>query len=113
MENEQVLLDHPWTEWVATVNAGDVERYLARLTVDVSWIPPGQVALNGRKAFEAWGRPFFSRFTYDFSLDGVSARVAGTWAVERGSFPQRHNLRVRRHSGTHRVRRPVMEARSR
>ena len=73
-------------QWVAAVNARDVDRYLELLTEDVVWFPPGQAALHGRGAFKAWVEPFFERFSYEFDLLAPTLRLAGDWAVERGGF---------------------------
>lgn len=68
------------------VNARDVDGYVELLTEDVVWLPPGQPALSGRRAFETWVRPFFERFSYAFTLTEPDVRLAGDWAVERGAF---------------------------
>lgn len=72
--------------WVAAVRARDVEGYAALLTPDVVWFPPGQAALSGRLAFQAWVQPFFERFAYDFHLEDVRCQLAGSFARERGQF---------------------------
>jgi uncharacterized protein (TIGR02246 family) len=72
--------------WVAAVCARDIERYVALLTPDIVWFPPGADAISGRDDFRAWVGPFFERFAYDFSLGGVTCRVAGSHARELGEF---------------------------
>lgn len=73
-------------EWIAAVNARHLERYAAVFAEDGVWIPPGQPAVRGRAAFREWVRPFFERYAYDFSIAEAVVRVAGEWAVERGTF---------------------------
>jgi uncharacterized protein (TIGR02246 family) len=72
--------------WTAAVNARDVQSYLELLAEDLVWIPPGQQAIHGRDAFASWVEPFFRQFEYDFALTAEQVRVAGDWAVERGTF---------------------------
>ena len=92
-------------EWVHVVNSGDVDRYTKLLTRDAVWIPPGQPAVEGRKAIRDWLAPLFEEYSYDFALKGSRVQVAGDWAVERGAF--RSSLQRRRggaaeqHTGTY------------
>lgn len=79
-------IEHQRKQWIAAVNARDVDRYLEVLTEDIVWLPPGQPALSGRGAFESWVRPFFERFIYEFALLEPDVQIAGDWAVERGTF---------------------------
>ena len=86
MPSDLQAIAHQRQQWTAAVNARDVDRYLELLTEDVVWLPPGQSALSGRRAFEAWVRPFFERFSYEFTITEPAVRLAGDWAVERGAF---------------------------
>ncbi len=76
-------------DWVAIVNAGDVDRYLSLLTEDCVWIPPGLSAITGKSAIGEWLKPFFNQFTYTFSITDIHLRIAGDWAVERAVFESR------------------------
>jgi uncharacterized protein (TIGR02246 family) len=89
MPDDLQAITHQRREWIAAVNARDVDRYVDLLAEDVVWLPPGQPALRGRSAFAAWVRPFFERFSYEFDLVGPTVRLAGDWAVERGGFTTR------------------------
>jgi uncharacterized protein (TIGR02246 family) len=92
-------------EWVHVVNAGDVDRYAALLTRDAVWIPPGQPAVEGRKAIREWLEPLFREYRYDFALKGSRVQMAGDWAVERGVFDSSLQRRVggepQRQTGTY------------
>lgn len=91
--------------WVHVVNSGDVERYAKMLTRDAVWIPPGQPALEGRKAIRAWLEPLFDEYRYSFRLKGSRVQVAGDWAVERGAFDSRLERKTggdpQQHTGTY------------
>lgn len=86
MPGDLQAIEHQRNQWIAAVNAHDVDRYLELLTEDIVWLPPGQPALSGREAFESWVRPFFERFRYEFALIEPEVQMAGDWAVERGTF---------------------------
>lgn len=73
-------------EWIAIVNAGDVNRYLSLLTEDCVWLPPGLPALTAKPAIGAWLKPFFDRFRYEFSITDIGLRIAGDWAIECALF---------------------------
>ena len=74
------------TEWVSIVNSRDLAAYVELVSQDVLWLPPGQPPIEGRKAFEAWLRPFFERFEYEFRLEDPSIQFSGDWVVETGAF---------------------------
>jgi uncharacterized protein (TIGR02246 family) len=82
-------LDARRGEWIARVNAGDLDGYTAMMADDVIWIPPGQAALDGRDNVRAWLAPMFEEFAYELTVTGVEVRVTGDWAVERGVFTSR------------------------
>jgi len=86
MDDDANAIKRRRQQWVAAVNAGDVNRYLDLLAEDVVWLPPGQPAVSGRDAFAAWVDPFFQRYHYEFVLKAPKVTVAGDWAVERGAF---------------------------
>lgn len=87
--------------WIAAVNARDVDQYVSLLTTDVVWFPPGQPALHGREEFEAWVRPFFERFRYEFSIPESVVRTAGDWAIDRGQFQSRMTAQTKESAGKH------------
>lgn len=72
--------------WVRAVNERNVDAYLDVLAPDIVWLPPGQGAIEGHKAFTAWVGPFFESYEYDFALEGATVTMSGDFAVERGRF---------------------------
>lgn len=87
--SRELELDARRDEWIARVNAGDLDGYTAIMADDVVWIPPGQAALDGRDSVRAWLNPTFQAFAYELTVTGVEVRVTGDWAVERGVFTSR------------------------
>lgn len=72
--------------WIEAVNTRDVDRHLELVTEDVVWLPPGRPAAGGKAGLAALLRPVFERFDLRFEIIGSVVRMAGDWAVERGSF---------------------------
>lgn len=72
--------------WIATVNAGDADRYAALVTEDVVWIPPSGEPLHGREGFRAWLEPFIDSFSYELELTPSAEHESGRWAWETGAF---------------------------
>lgn len=107
MTDELQAIEQQRQRWIAAVNARNVDQYVTLLTEDVVWFPPGRPALQGRRAFEVWVRPFFKGFTYEFSILEPVVRTAGHWAIERGIFQSSmtsHTDEVaREHSGRYLV----------
>jgi len=107
MPSDLEAIEHRRKQWSAAVNERDVDGYLELLTEDIVWLPPGQPALSGKEAFESWVRPFFERFSYEFVIGEAEVRMAGDWAVERGTFQTKMRSlddgQVGRHGGTYLV----------
>ena len=87
--NDIEAIDRRREEWMAVVNAGDVERYMSLFADEIVWFPPEMQAISGREAVRVWLQPFFDRFDYQFTLSALSNRLAGNWAIERGTFTSR------------------------
>lgn len=86
MQEARKHLQQRRDEWVQLVNAGDLESYVALFSEDGVWLPPGQTAVVGRQAIREWLIPFFKQFDYNFSIQDEQTRIAGDWAIERGTF---------------------------
>ncbi|TFG65014.1 MAG: DUF4440 domain-containing protein [Gemmatimonadales bacterium] len=72
--------------WIDFTTAGDVAGCVALLTEDAVWFPPGMAALSGREPVREWMAPFFEMYDYDFSVLNPLLRLAGNWALDRGTF---------------------------
>lgn len=101
MSGDLEAIEQQRKQWIAAVNARDVDRYLELLTEDIVWFPPRQPALSGRGAFRSWVQPFFERFYYEFDLTNPVVQLAGDWAVERGNFQTRMRSMDDGQSGQH------------
>jgi aspartate racemase len=76
-------------EWIAAVNATDIDAYARLVTEDLVWLPPHGDPVVGRPAFRAWLEPFFEAYAYDFTIDGVEALETTGWIAETGEFVSR------------------------
>lgn len=75
--------------WIAAINDGSATDFVDILTDDAVWLPPGHDAIRGKEKIRTWLEEPFATFDYDYSVSGVSVRVAGDWAVEKASFSTR------------------------
>ncbi len=87
--------------WIAAINAGDPDGFVAVLTDDAVWLPWGQPAIQGKERIRAWLAVPFAQFTYDYAVSDVRVRVAGDWAVERARFRTRAQTRNGGEAPTH------------
>ena len=99
--NDQSGIDASRQEWIGATNAADPERCVATMDTDIVWFPPGMEPLEGRQAVHEWMVPFFQRFEYDFSVADVQLRLAGEWAVERGTYTSRLTSREDAKTSSH------------
>jgi len=86
MKTELEAISKQRAAWVAAINDGSVDRFVAVLTDDAVWLPYGRAAINGKERVREWLGPAFAAFDYRYSVSDVRVRVAGDWAVERASF---------------------------
>jgi ketosteroid isomerase-like protein len=74
-------------DYVAACNAGDAAGYMATLTSDAVFCPPGQPPVQGRDAIGAWVKEgFFDVFDIKFEADFERVIVAGSEVLAPGSF---------------------------
>ena len=101
MVDETEAIKQSRLKWVAAVNTGEIADYLALLTEDVVWFPPGQPAFSGKEAFVDWVKPFMQAYDYTFEIREPQVTIAGQWAIERGTFQSIMTSRSDGRSGVH------------
>lgn len=84
LELKQIRLQRQ--AWLDAVNKNDLKGMEAIFTEDAVWIPFGMPALNGKDAISDWMKPFFETYDYEFSINDMTIKGAGNWAVEHASF---------------------------
>ncbi len=87
--------------WIAAINAGDPDGFVAVLADDAVWLPWGQPAVSGKERIHDWLAAPFAEFTYDYCVTDIRVRIAGEWAVERARFRTRAEKRGGGEAPTH------------
>jgi len=67
-------------EWIAAVNSGNLDDCVSRLTDDVAFLPPNDLLLAGKDAFETWGGEVFGQGVFHMTLKETNAWVSGDLA---------------------------------
>jgi uncharacterized protein (TIGR02246 family) len=75
-----------WKEYSASLNAGDLERWLALWTDDGIQMPPGEPAVAGKERIRTRNGGFLDQFKFDMGITNEEVRVAGDWAFARGTY---------------------------
>lgn len=75
--------------WVRAINEGSADGFVAVLTEDAVWLPPGRDAIAGRQRIRDWLEQPFSELEYEYDVSDIQLRVAGDWAVEQSRFSSR------------------------
>jgi uncharacterized protein (TIGR02246 family) len=78
-----------WREYSASLNAGDLDRWLALWTEDGLQMPPGEPAVAGKANIRTRNRAALDLFTFDMSITNQEIQTAGDWAYSRGVYQAR------------------------
>lgn len=79
--------------WIAAINAGDADGFVAVLAEDAVWLPSGRSAIRGKERVREWLAAPFAEFDYDYTVADIRVRVAGDFAVENARFRTRAEKR--------------------
>ena len=82
-------IDSQRERWIAAINAGDPDAFVAVVAENVVWLPWRHDAIVGRSRLRSWLEEPFKQYRYDYSVSDVRVRTAGEWAVERARFSTR------------------------
>jgi len=75
-----------WKEYSASLNAGDMDRWLALWTDDGVQMPPDEPAVVGKERIRARNQRFLDQFRFDMGITNAEVRTAGDWAFARGTY---------------------------
>jgi uncharacterized protein (TIGR02246 family) len=75
-----------WKEYSASLNAGDLDRWLALWTEDGVQMPPDEAAVVGKDRIRARNRAVLDRFTFDIGITNEEVHSAGDLAFARGTY---------------------------
>ena len=73
-------------EFSASLNNGDLDRWVALWTDDGIQMPPGEPAVIGKERIRTRNGAGLDRFTFDMGITNEELRVAGDWAFIRGTY---------------------------
>lgn len=86
-EEDVAAITRATRDWAVAFQAGDVARASSFVTSGGVLVPPNEPVVSGREAIEAWARRLYENVTIDRVVSTTdSVRVAGDWAVSRGSW---------------------------
>ena len=89
MNQEQTAIREQRHRWIAAINAGSADDFVAALTEDAVWLPSTNDAICGREEIRAWLEKPFAELDYRYSVSVLNVRLAGDWAVEQARFSTR------------------------
>lgn len=85
-EDATRAIEDIWKEYSASLNAGDLERWLALWTDDGIQMPPGEPAIAGKERIRTRNGGFLDQFKFDMGITNEEVRVAGDLAFARGTY---------------------------
>ncbi len=74
------------TRYSSTLNAGDLDSWLALWTDDGIQLPPGEPPVVGKDQIRARNKGVLDKFTVNLSVTNAEVGVAGDWAFDRGTY---------------------------
>jgi len=81
-----VAIDSLLKEYAASLNSGDLDRWVALWTDDGIQMPPGEPAVVGKQHIRTRNGAGLDRFKFDMGITNEELRVAGDWAYIRGTY---------------------------
>lgn len=75
-----------WKEYSASLNAGNMDRWMALWTDDGVQMPPDEPAVVGNERIRARNQRVADQFTFDIGITNEEVRTAGDWAFARGTY---------------------------
>ena len=73
-------------QYVATLNTGDLERWLSLHTDDVIKMGPGAPSVIGQEQLREHMEPLFESSTFKMTINSEETEVAGDWGFDRGTY---------------------------
>ena len=73
-------------QYAASLNSGDLDRWVGLWTEDGVQMPPGEPAVVGKDRIRARNGAGLARFKFDMGITNEEVQVAGDWAYIRGTY---------------------------
>jgi uncharacterized protein (TIGR02246 family) len=75
-----------WKEYSASLNAGDLDRWMTLWTEDGIQMPPDEPAVVGKESIRARNQRVLDQFSFNIAITNAEARTAGDLAFARGTY---------------------------
>jgi uncharacterized protein (TIGR02246 family) len=75
-----------WKEYAASLNAGDINRWMALWTDDGVQLPPDEPPVVGKNKIRARNEAVLQKFNFDIGITNQEAHTAGDWGFSRGVY---------------------------
>jgi uncharacterized protein (TIGR02246 family) len=75
-----------WKEYAASLNAGDIDRWVALWTDDGVQMPPDEPPVVGKEKIRARNGAGLQKFKFDMSITNQEIQTAGDLAYARGTY---------------------------
>ena len=85
-EEMNAVMDAIWAEYIDSIGAGDIERWVAAWVDDGIQMPPGEPAVVGKENILARNSAAFAPFDANMSITNEEVVAAGDWAFARGVY---------------------------
>jgi uncharacterized protein (TIGR02246 family) len=75
-----------WKEYAASLNAGDIDRWVALWTDDGVQLPPDEPPVVGKDKIRTRNGAVLQKFNFDIGITNQEAHAAGDWGFSRGVY---------------------------
>lgn len=79
-------IEDVWREYSASLNAGDLNRWMSLWTEGGIQMPPGEPPLVGKNEIRARNEAVLDQFEFDISIANHEVETVGDWAYSRGVY---------------------------
>ncbi|HEY3012678.1 MAG TPA: SgcJ/EcaC family oxidoreductase [Gemmatimonadales bacterium] len=82
----KAAVDKIWQEYSASLNAGDLNRWLALWTDDGIQMPPDEPPVVGKERIRARNAAVLDRFKFDIGIKNEEVQIVDGWGYSRGTY---------------------------
>jgi uncharacterized protein (TIGR02246 family) len=85
-DQADAAVDGIWKEYAASLNAGDIDRWVALWTDDGVQLPPDEPPVVGKEKIRARNGAVLQKFNFDIGITNQEVHTAGDWGYSRGVY---------------------------
>jgi uncharacterized protein (TIGR02246 family) len=86
VEADVAAVNEIWTQYSSSLNAGDIDRWVALWTDDGIQMPPDEPPVIGKQQIRLRNSAIAEQFTFNIEVNNEEVGVAGDWAFSRGTY---------------------------